>query len=52
MKNNVGIVVGKFDPLHIGHINMIQRMILRNLLKDFNCYKKKVVNMASQDIIN
>lgn len=24
MKNNVGIVVGKFDPLHIGHINMIQ----------------------------
>lgn len=24
MKNNVGIVVGKFDPLHVGHINMIQ----------------------------
>ena len=24
MKSNVGIVVGKFDPLHIGHINMIQ----------------------------
>lgn len=24
MSKNIGIVVGKFDPLHIGHINMIQ----------------------------